>query len=71
VSRTFVYDLLATRQLPSTRIGGSLRVQRADVEAYEAAGTVDALPMPRRVRLAPPARRTTQRHRAREVSVTC
>jgi excisionase family DNA binding protein len=63
VSKTFVYDLLAQCRLPYTKIGRCLRVKLADVEAYERAGTVEAVPLPRVLRLLPRQPRRVGRKR--------
>jgi excisionase family DNA binding protein len=34
ISRSFAYHLLETRQLPTVRIGRTLRVRAQDLEAY-------------------------------------
>jgi excisionase family DNA binding protein len=56
LSRSAVYELLATGHLPYTQLGSSIRIRWADVLAYEAAGEPPAVIRPKALR--------QKRHRA-------
>ena len=65
MARSTVYGLLEQCQLPYTKLGNSLRVKLADVEAYEQAGRVEAIPLSRALRLLPRQRQAQRRRRPR------
>jgi excisionase family DNA binding protein len=50
LSRRAAYERLATGHLPSTRLGGSIRIWWADVLAYEAASEQPAVIRPKALR---------------------
>jgi excisionase family DNA binding protein len=50
LGRSTVYELLTRGELPYYRLGKTVRIALADVEAYEAGGRVEAPETPLRLR---------------------
>jgi excisionase family DNA binding protein len=50
LGRSTVYELIARGELPYYRLGKTLRIAIADIEAYQATGRVEAPATPLRLR---------------------
>jgi excisionase family DNA binding protein len=50
LGRSTVYELIARGELPYYRLGKTLRIALADIEAYETTGRVEAPATPLRLR---------------------